>query len=205
MVVWFRVYEDIHMTVTWSRSQSHDAAGLIGRFVMFKEFQLLLVYSSPSLPTSELTITVISSPLVSFPPTFTLPPPPHHFLSFTYTYVLIISTAAVYFMPCSMSATATSTGALPNPATQWTATHPSGFTRNVSSITSSHFLMISAGGAAPSSNGQSCSGECRVLISSQKCYVWVLTYHNLNAFFSEAICAVGRVTASHDHFGIVLL
>ena len=74
----------------------------------------------------------------------------------THTHVRMSSTAAVYFMPCSMRATATSTGALPSPATQCTATHPSGWSRNVSSITSIHFLMISAGGAAPSSNGQSC-------------------------------------------------
>lgn len=35
----------------------------------------------------------------------------------------IISTASSYFMPASINAMATSTGALPKPATQWTAMH----------------------------------------------------------------------------------
>lgn len=43
------------------------------------------------------------------------------------TYSLIISTAASYFKPNSISAKATRTGARPRPATQWTATQASGF------------------------------------------------------------------------------
>lgn len=43
------------------------------------------------------------------------------------SYSLIISTAASYFNPSSISANATKTGALPKPATQCTATHASGF------------------------------------------------------------------------------
>lgn len=43
------------------------------------------------------------------------------------TYSRIISTAASYFNPSSISANATKTGALPKPATQCTATHASGF------------------------------------------------------------------------------
>lgn len=46
------------------------------------------------------------------------------------THVLIISTASSYFMPASISAIATSTGALPSPATQWTAMLLSGCSLN---------------------------------------------------------------------------
>lgn len=42
------------------------------------------------------------------------------------THSRIISTAASYFRPSSIKATATKTGARPSPATQWTATHASG-------------------------------------------------------------------------------
>lgn len=46
------------------------------------------------------------------------------------TYSLIRATASSYLSPSSMRATATRTGALPRPATQCTATHASGDSRN---------------------------------------------------------------------------
>lgn len=47
------------------------------------------------------------------------------------TYSLINSTAASYLSPNSIKAKATSTGARPNPATQWTATQVSGSSVNL--------------------------------------------------------------------------
>ena len=47
------------------------------------------------------------------------------------TYSLINSTAASYLSPSSIKASATSTGARPSPATQWTATHASGSSWNL--------------------------------------------------------------------------
>lgn len=47
-----------------------------------------------------------------------------------YTYSLINATASSYFNPNSIRASATKTGALPSPATQCTATHASGDSRN---------------------------------------------------------------------------
>ena len=63
-------------------------------------------------------------------------------------------TADIASIPNSIKAIATNTGALPNPATQWTAIHVSvsdGF-KNVSSTKSSQLDIISDGGLAPSSN-----------------------------------------------------
>lgn len=47
------------------------------------------------------------------------------------TYSRINSTAPSYFNPNSIRAKATRTGALPRPATQWTAMHASGFSLNL--------------------------------------------------------------------------
>lgn len=58
-------------------------------------------------------------------------------------------------MPPSMSDTATMTGALPMPDTQWTAIHLSWLglcSKNTSSLSSSHRATISLVGAVPSSN-----------------------------------------------------
>jgi hypothetical protein len=54
------------------------------------------------------------------------------------SYCLISSTASSYFMPSSISARATRTGALPRPATQWTATQLSGHSLNLDFSSSNH-------------------------------------------------------------------
>ena len=65
-------------------------------------------------------------------------------------------TASSYFIPPSIRASATRTGARPRPATQWIATVAPGFSSNVALRKSSHDWTMSRGGAAPSSNFQSC-------------------------------------------------
>lgn len=74
----------------------------------------------------------------------------------TITYCLISSTASSYFIPASISASATNTGARPNPATQWTAMHEPGSFLNRSCSRSNHLFKISWGGNEPSENSQSC-------------------------------------------------
>jgi len=64
-------------------------------------------------------------------------------------------TASSYFIPPSISARATSTGALPRPATQWMAMVAPGLSWKVLLRKSNHDSTIPRGGAAPSSNGQS--------------------------------------------------
>lgn len=69
----------------------------------------------------------------------------------------IISTASSAFMPYSISAIATITGARPRPATQCTATHPGSLC--MAPHNSRKFLMTSAGGGSPSAYGQSYHGN----------------------------------------------
>lgn len=76
-------------------------------------------------------------------------------------YLLINSTASSYFIPLSISANATRTGALPSPATQWTATQDPGFSLNFPFISLSQSSTTFFGGAAPSSNGQSWRNQHR--------------------------------------------
>lgn len=67
----------------------------------------------------------------------------------------ISSTASSYFMPSSISASATNTGALPSPAIQCTAMQPDGSSLNRNRITSKNCSITSTGGPIPSSNGKS--------------------------------------------------
>ena len=60
------------------------------------------------------------------------------------------STASSYFMPSSIRAIATSTGALPRPVTQCTPTQVSGFSVNSALTTFSHLSTISWLGGEPS-------------------------------------------------------
>ena len=62
----------------------------------------------------------------------------------------IASTASSYFMPSSIRAIATSTGALPRPVTQCTPTQVSGFSVNSALTTFSHLSTISWLGGEPS-------------------------------------------------------
>ena len=62
----------------------------------------------------------------------------------------IASTASSYFMPNSIRAIATSTGALPRPVTQCTPTQVSGFSVNSALTTFSHLSTISWLGGEPS-------------------------------------------------------
>lgn len=57
------------------------------------------------------------------------------------THSLMSSTASSYFIPNSMRASATRTGALPRPATQWTATHASGLSTNWLRTISNHLSI----------------------------------------------------------------
>jgi hypothetical protein len=62
------------------------------------------------------------------------------------SYSRISSTAPSYFKPNSIKANATMTGARPNPATQWTATQPSGFSlylkQSIASVINLHFSLL---------------------------------------------------------------
>merc|ERR1712062_870642 len=64
--------------------------------------------------------------------------------------VRMTSTASSYFMPSSISATATKTGARPRPVTQCTPTQVSGSSLNSFLTNPSHFSTISWEGGDPS-------------------------------------------------------
>ena len=68
-----------------------------------------------------------------------------------WSYLLrMASTASSYFMPNSIRAMATRTGARPSPVTQWTPTQVSGFSVNSFLTTFSHLSTISWLGGEPS-------------------------------------------------------
>lgn len=73
-------------------------------------------------------------------------------------------TASSGDMPASINEIATSTGARPSPATQWTAIASVSLEEKVFRHSSSHFWRTSAGGGAPSSQDQSYSQNCAAAI-----------------------------------------
>lgn len=70
-------------------------------------------------------------------------------------FCLMNCTASSYFIPPSINARATSTGAHPRPATQWTAIQQPGSSRNWTFTRLNQSSTIWLDGGAPSSNGQS--------------------------------------------------
>ena len=69
-------------------------------------------------------------------------------------FCLMNCTASSYFIPPSINARATSTGALPRPATQWTAIQQPGSSRNLIFTRLNQLSTIWLDGGAPSSKGR---------------------------------------------------